>query len=369
MHLLLTKVISTRPGFEVKAATIAVDRMPFGFTREQALVLSIGLAISIFALLGFVAQPEDRYPSDFYGSWSGARLLGPDLYNPAAAESTQHAVSPKVDVKRYIRPPLYAILIWPLGQLPFPVAYVIWQLLNIAAVIVFVRIWRFEPAAYIACALFLPLDWSFGIGQDAPIMLMLLATGAQWIQCKRPIAGGGMLAMCAIKPHLFVFVPVVLLAQKRYRALAGMLTAGAGLYLVCAAVMGFAWPVSFLHAATTNETAISPRLLGVSGLLARFHAPVWMTLIAGLAGAAIVFAATRGRDWIPSLGFGVAAGVTFAPHAMMYDGSLFLPLLLLESSAAIPLAAGAALSTVVTPARIVGEIAAPVLLWIARPRG
>ena len=79
---------------------------------------------------------------------------------------------------------------------------------------------------------FLPLGWSFGIGQDAPFMqLLIVAAGARWIERKQAVAGGALLALCAIKPHLFAFVPVVLLAQKRYKALAAMLGAGAALYL------------------------------------------------------------------------------------------------------------------------------------------
>src|SRR5207248_666340 len=77
------------------------------------------------------------------------------------------------------------------------------------------------------CAIFLPLCWSFGIGQDAPLMLLILAAGARAIERKKPVTGGAMLALCAIKPHLFAFVPVVLPAQNRYRALAAMALAGA----------------------------------------------------------------------------------------------------------------------------------------------
>jgi len=337
-------------------------------TRAQALALGIGLAVAIFALLAFLVQPEDRFTSDFYSFWAGAQLVGPDLYNPAAAEAIQHTVSPKVDKKRYIRPPFYAVALWPLGKLPFPVAYVLWQILNMAAVIAFVRIWRFQPAACVVCAIFLPLDWSFGIGQDAPLMLLILAAGARWVERKQPLAGGAMLSLCAIKPHLFAFIPVVLAAQKRYKALAGMLAAGAALFLISAAVMGFAWPLAFLRAATENESTISPRLLGVSGLLARLHAPGWATPFASLSGAAIVFLATRGKNWLPSLAFAAAAGAAFAPHALAYDASLFLPLLLLQVSPTVAAAGGAMLLTVVTPLAIVSEVGALAALWTARPR-
>jgi hypothetical protein len=49
---------------------------------------------------------------------------------------------------------------------------------------------------------------------------------------------------------------------------------------------------------------------------------------------------------------------------MVYDASLFLPLLLLQFSPPVVVALGAALITVVTPAAIVSEVTALLLLAI-----
>ena len=332
------------------------------------MALAIGLMLTVYALLAFIVQPEDYSTSDFYGAWSAARLLGPDLYNPAAARALQHSLSPKVEPKINVRPPIYAILVWPLGKLPFSTAYVVFQLANMAAVIVFVWAWRFEPAAYVVSAFFLPLDWSFGLGQDSAFMLLIAAAGARWIERKRPVAGGAMLSLCAIKPHLFALVPVALVAQKRYKALAGMMAGGAALYLICAAVMGFGWPAAFLHGAAAGESAIKPHMVGVAGLLNRLHAPVWTAGIVTLAGAAIVFRATRHQGWMVSMGFAVAAGVAFSPRAQVYDSSLFLPLLLLQVTPTVAIATGAVLLMILAPVAVVSEAAALVVLWIARPR-
>jgi hypothetical protein len=87
-----------------------------------------------------------------------------------------------------------------------------------------------------------------------------------------------------------------------------------------------------------------------------------------LLGAAIVFLISRGKKWLPSIAFAAAAGVTFAPHALVYDASLFLPLVLLQVPPAIAVTIGALLLTVVTPVAIVSEAAAFAVLWIARPR-
>ena len=87
--------------------------------------------------------------------------------------------------------------------------------MNAAALLIFLRMWRFDVPAIIACALFLPLQWSFGIGQDAPIMMLIVAGAAQLIQRRHDFAGGALLALFTVKLHLFLFLPVVLIAQRK----------------------------------------------------------------------------------------------------------------------------------------------------------
>jgi hypothetical protein len=331
-------------------------------------LLPVVMTIAIFTLLAFAVQPQDRFTSDFYSFWAGARLVGPHLYDPAQASAIQHSVSPLVEHKRYIRPPYYAVFLWPLGRLPFGAAYAAWFILNLAALLGFVWAWRFHPAGYRACALFLPLVWSFGTGQDAALMLFALAAGGRLIHRKQEIAGGAVLALWTAKPHLLLFVPVVLLAQRKYRALAGMLAGGAVLYLISAAVLGFQWPAVFYRAIMTNESGIKPYFLGVTGLLVRVTTPKWLYPVLALAGAALVFVFTRAAAWRPSLAFAIAAGVVFAPRSMLYDASFFLPLLLLRCPAAVTAIAGALFCLVLTPAAAVAEVAGIAALWLGLPR-
>jgi hypothetical protein len=325
------------------------------------------LAGAVFGLLAFVLQPQDRQSSDFYSFWSGARLVGPHLYDPAQVERIERQVAPQIEVKRYIRPPFYAVALWPLGKLPFHTAYVVWFVVNLAAALAFVWAWRFQAASYLACALFFPLGWSFGAGQDAPLMLATAAFGARLIERKKDAAGGLLLALGAIKPHLFLFVPVMLVAQRRWRALAGMLAGGAVLFLVSAAVLGFAWPAPFLRAAMANEDIIRPNLLGLAGVLGRMGMPRWLLATAALAGGILVYRWTRSAAWRPSVAIAIAVGVVVSPRSMVYDASLFLPLLLERFSAAVVSASGFALASVVTPAALMSQLTSLALIGAGRP--
>jgi hypothetical protein len=322
-----------------------------------ALAASSGLLIVLTLSLAFRAQTPDLHTNDYVSVWAGARIIGPDLYDAGRLERIEHTVNPLITSKRYIRPPYYVMMFWPLGLLPYRAAYTGFVLMNLAAMLLFLRIWRFEAPAILACALFLPLLWSFGLGQDSPLMLLLVAGAAQLIQRRREFSGGALLALFTVKLHLFLFLPVVLVAQRKYRALGGLAAGGAALYLLAAAFVGIDWPLKSLHAAVVNEATFIPSTPGVAGLLRRLHAPWWLLLPAAAAGVAMVYRRGRVIAWLPAVSLALAAGVVFAPRAQVYDGSFFLLLLLLEAAPALTVIAGVAVIAVVTPAAPVGQLA------------
>jgi hypothetical protein len=328
-----------------------------GGASRFALAASIGFLLAVTLSLAFLAQVPDLHTADCVSVWAGAQIIGPDLYDPAHLERVEHTVSPLIFNYRFIRPPYYVMLFWPLGRLDFRSAYAGFVLVNLAALLLFLWIWRFDAPAIMACTLFLPLEWSFGIGQDAPLMLLLVAGGARLIERRRDFAGGALLAFFTVKVHLFLFLPVVLIAQRKYRALAGLAVGGGALYLLAAAFVGIDWPLKSLHAALLNEATFVSTTPGVAGLLRRLHAPGWLLLPAMAAGILMVYRRARTIAWLPAAALAMAAGVVFAPRAEVYDGSLFLLLLLLEAGPALVAIAGVAVVAVVTPAALVGQLA------------
>ena len=328
-----------------------------GGASRLALVGSIGALVTVTLSLAFLAQVPDLHTIDYVSVWAGAQVIGPDLYDPVRLERIEHTVSPLIESKRYIRPPYYVMMFWPLGRLPYRAAYTGFVLVNLAALLLFLRIWRFDFSAILACTLFLPLEWSFGIGQDAPLMLLLVAGAAQLIQRRRCFAGGALLALFTVKLHLFLFLPVVLIAQRKYRALAGLAVGGCALYLLAAAFVGIDWPLKALHAALSNEATFVPTTPGVAGLLRKLNAPAWLLMPLAAAGIVMVYRRARTIAWLPAVALAIAAGVVFAPRAQVYDGSLFLPLLLLEAAPALVTMAGVALVAVITPAALAGQLA------------
>jgi hypothetical protein len=317
----------------------------------------MGTLLALTLSLAFLAQVPDLHTIDYVSVWSGAQMIGPDLYDPVRLERIEHAVSPLIQSKRYVRPPYYVMMFWPLASLPYRTAYAVFVLINLAALVLFLWLWRFDAPSIVACALFLPLEWSFGIGQDAPLMLLTVALAARLIQRQRDFAGGALLALFTVKVHLFLFLPLVLLAQRKYRALAGVAAGGTALYLLAAAFVGIDWPLKSLHAAMLNDATFVPTTPGLAGLLRTLHAPAWLLLPAIAAAIVMVYRRARSIAWLPAVALAVAAGVALAPRAQVYDGSFFLLLLLLESSPMLIVIAGVAVVAVVTPAALVGQLA------------
>src|SRR5215471_4920413 len=93
--------------------------------------------------------------SDFSAFYSGGALAGsPHLYTPAAAFAVQeHALGCHHENIVFIKPPFYALLMWPFAQLPFVSAFYLFRTLVLVEVGVFLWLWpgdRWTAAA--ACA-------------------------------------------------------------------------------------------------------------------------------------------------------------------------------------------------------------------------
>jgi hypothetical protein len=337
--------------------------------QTMRLALAILLAAAIFFCFGILAQAPDHHETDFYSFWAGARLLGPDLYNPEKAAAVQHAESPRVNGKSFIRPPFYALALWPFGRLPFTTAFVTWQLLNIAAVLLSIALWRCRPSSFVACAFFPPLWSCLRLGQDAPLLLLLGVMAAILIERKRELFGGAVLALFVAKPNLVPLIPFLLLVQKRHRALSGFFAGGIALYLISSLAMGFDWLIGYTKAVFGNEGTITPRVPGLAGLFNLAGAPKWCAYIGLFVGAAMIYRYARKSAWMHAFAFTVTIAVVFAPRSMVYDLVLLLPLLLLRFAPWVtPLAGTALVSIMFTPAPIIAELSAIAIAWRGRAR-
>ncbi|MEK7996005.1 MAG: glycosyltransferase 87 family protein, partial [Planctomycetota bacterium] len=301
--------------------------------RRWAVPLALA-GLAVMAALWWPARGRIAHGvNDFLSFYSGARLMGTaEQYNPARYRELQLAVSGwEGDAWQFIRLPFYAVLLRPLGHLPYPSAYRLWQFLAVAAVVAFVLLWPATGRAMTlaACCWSYPLSAAFANGQDVG-WLLLLVTLALRAAATRPMLAGAIFALCGIKFHLFLLLPLALAAQRRWRMMAGLLAAGAALLALSFAVAGPDWPAQYAH--TILNARVSPaqtKMPNLHGLVSGWPQPLVWSALLSLATAAAVWLAARRAGFEIGLAAALAGGLLVSQHAYVADCALLIPALLI----------------------------------------
>lgn len=183
---------------------------------------------------------------DFINVWSAGRLLIEDrlaiLYDMPAYHLWQVAQFGPIGVHNFSYPPLVLPLMLPFGALPYPVALAAWLGLTGALFVHAARPWwRAETGLPAWLVLATPAAlvnvWA---GHYGFLIGALLLYGWRALEGGRPRLAGLCFGLIAIKPHLAILVPLVLLIRGEWRAIAAAAaTVGA---LVAASLLLFpAW--------------------------------------------------------------------------------------------------------------------------------
>ena len=199
---------------------------------QRAWMLPIAGAGIIFLSLMFGAQASRIFAgvNDFLGIYAGARLVGsPEQFNADAYIREQVRATGRVAPSIiYTRLPAFAVVLRPLGKLEYLHAYVLWQVLSLSSFAAFLIVWPFRDRALLlfAACWSVPLFADLSSGQDIALLLLVLAI--TWRLVGRAcFLAGSVLALAMLKYHLFLLVPVFLIAQRRWRMLAGASLTGA----------------------------------------------------------------------------------------------------------------------------------------------
>ena len=271
--------------------------------------------------------------NDFLPMYVAAQFVGtPDLYNPTAYH-TFMATNFNLVAEAYlfIRMPFYAALLWPLGILSYQNAYLAWVLLRTSAIAGFFVLWRLPSRADVItfAALNVPLFAAWAGGQDVVIFLILIAAATHWENTSRPFAAGLILSLSAIKPHLIILLPLLLIAQRRGRMAAGFITGGIAVMVLNFAVAGLSWPIQYF--AVLTDERIHPgrfRMPNLHGLV--FGLPyyeIWLAL-GSIAVVAATWMAVRRVDFRRGLGIVVLGSMLISYHSFMPDCVILFPLFL-----------------------------------------
>jgi len=314
-------------------ADLRVQRLLVPTACAAGALLNIWLTCSLFL-------PNDEWKghNDFLSFYAGARLVGsPKLYDRDAVRDVHLQAIGKTGEVEYLRLPCYALFLKPLGSLPYHTAYTLWTVLLALAFAGFIALWPGVDATtrWLICCCSLPPFVSLFNGQDDLVLLLWTALAARLLRCGRSVAAGMALALCASKFHLFGLVPVVILAQRRWRMAGGAALSGCVLLALSFAAAGKSWPLSY-YAALADERismglAHMPNLHSLFGI-GWFGLP--LQIAAALALTSGLFLAARSTsDFERPLALALVAGVLVGFHDWLSDGALFLPALMIFSTA------------------------------------
>jgi hypothetical protein len=194
-----------------------------------------------------------------------------------------------------------------------------------------------HPLTILWSLAFLGTFMNFYFGQNGFLSAALLGGGLLFLETQ-PLLGGMLLGLLSYKPHIFVLLPLALLAGRQWRALGGLIISCFGLFSASIAVFGFdIWQVFLKNISLTmhnlhNEALWFDKMPSVFAAVRCTGQGVTMAWICqGLAIAAAVSLVVWFWSGPASLALRASALVLaillFSPHIWYYDLTLLaLPL-------------------------------------------
>jgi hypothetical protein len=289
-------------------------------------VFGIAILATLVALNGYRCT---HGINDFATFYAGGRLAGaPGLYSVAANDAMIRSILGTPMTITFIRPPFYAALMKPLTLLPYLAAYYTFCALCLASIIWFVARFSKEcPELPLFASCSIPVAAFLLQGQDGAFLLVFLGAAIILARRKKDFACGLMLALCAIKFHLFIFVVLLLLIKRRWRTVAGGVC-GLGILLVLGVVVAGVDSI-----AQYANLLRDPRMQFRIEFMPNIHGLVSSTwpgapLEIGLTGAVavgFVWACLRTENYEWLFALGLLCGLLVSYHSGIGDDILLLP--------------------------------------------
>jgi hypothetical protein len=286
--------------------------------------------------------------NDFFTFWLAGHLVsrGDSPYDTSAWVAGYHQND--IDIianPTFLYPLPLAMLLVPLGLLPFHSAYIVWVTLlqlfllaSLAGLLVLQKSTR-EKLLFIpllaGLALFRPTILTLTQGQVIGFLLLVLVGLVVCFEKGKWGWGGFLLGLLFLKPNLGIFIILLvgiwLITKKQVKALVGMVSSAA-LLLIAGLIFDPGWVGEYLQVGGTKLAqtfGASPTVWGLSALVCRVDMSCTR-----LAGGIIVFLLVTFTIWtllykrdlspLKVLGLVVTVTLVIAPYTWTYDQVLLL---------------------------------------------
>jgi glycosyl transferase family 87 len=226
-------------------------------------------------------------------------------------------------------PPALALLMAPLGALPFVPAYAIWAALGAVALAAAAYLlgsladagqrMRLLPFAILAP----PSLIALAEGQTTPFVLLAVAASLR----APPLWSGALLGLAAFRPQLLPVFALVALFERR-RAI-GFVATTAAIALISVATVGFEGMARYPDLLMRAATELRPGELGLAALVRRVVGgedlvvnAALAVVIYAIAGAGVL---VRSRMFTTRTADASTWSILAAPHALLHDGAMAYP--------------------------------------------
>jgi len=321
-----------------------------------ALFLAGMLSVNLSIAWNAVELIRKGYP-DFTIYYSSGRILVQGLRAQLYDEATQYRVQQQfasgVSIRQgplpYNHPPFEAIAFVPLSLLPYSAAYCVWNVINLIflmTLLFFLRTalpglrsisavaWLFIWVA------FFPVFFALLQGQDVLLLVLLFTAAYVLLRRNSDIIAGCCLGLGLFRFHLVLPLVLILLLQKRTKAIFGFLMVAITLGFISIAVVGWHGALAYPgqvwqmeRAMEQHQTIFPLRMANIRGLLASLlptASKLESTVLIAVLSLALIFFAVR--KWKTTtlaefdLGFSLCVVVTVLVgyHTLAYDLSLLL---------------------------------------------
>lgn len=207
--------------------------------RFQITLALFASGVLLLSVILLVDRPPLNEKTDFSVTYIGTRMvylgLGPKLYDLSEQEKLKKQLLPDAQPLIFEHPPFEALLLSPLGSLPYKTAYLIWGLVNIT-------LWLFQPfllrpyfrapkddlGYLLLWLLFLPLGATLFEGQSSLVVLLLYSMTYIQLRRGRDLRAGVVFGLALFKFQFAIPFALIMLLRRKWRFMQGFLaTAGA----------------------------------------------------------------------------------------------------------------------------------------------
>ena len=311
---------------------VVETRAPQSVVGEPVYWWVLVFIFSLFLAAGAYSEGKELLAgrNDFAPFYAAATLAGtPDIYD---SDKNDEIIARELGGSsaslRFNRMPFQAVLLSPLSWFSYRTAYAIYLVLQVGVVIAFMVLWRIPSRTYavIFTLLSLPVFFSLMTGQDSLFLLLWIALAVRCQEKGKPFAAGVLFSFCAIKFHLFMFLPLLFIGQRRWRMFGGAASSGLVLIAISFLAAGARWPLDYFAVLANPASNPAPALMvNLHGLFHGVSGGSVIELVSGLAVAGAVWLVMKKATFLEGLAVVLVGGLLTSYHTYTGDCVVLIP--------------------------------------------